>query len=413
MLEHNHAYQGFGPRADGMYPLRRARMGAELPDFILELLPDIVTASEQPFVGVTTDGTPVSGMFPLDEDRGFDPGPAVAAAEAFLATLSPTQQTEACYPVDAAQWRRWTNAYPLWTPHGLFLDDLDGGQRAAALRLVEACLSARGFTEARTAMKLNAALGELIGQYRDTLVEYAYFFAVFGTPSSTAPWGWQLWGHHLDISCFILGRHLVLTPAFLGAEPVTADGGTHRGLRLFDAERSRALDLRRALTSAQAETAVLHRSMLSADLPPDLVNFVDGRTRAGAGQDNRVLPYEGLPADRLNPGQRRLLRSLLECYVGRMPAAPARAVLSAIARHLDETYLAWIGGAGDADAFYYKIHSPVILIEFDNHQGVFLDNEEPQPFHVHSIVRTPNGGDYGADLLRQHYAGHHTGKAAY
>ena len=50
----------------------------------------------------------------------------------------------------------------------------------------------------------------------------------------------------------------------------------------------------------------------------------------------------------------------------------------------------------------YKVYSPVLLIEFDMHKGVFLDNEEPEKFHVHITVRTPNGNDYRRDLLRQH-----------
>ena len=44
----------------------------------------------------------------------------------------------------------------------------------------------------------------------------------------------------------------------------------------------------------------------------------------------------------------------------------------------------------------------VLLIEFDMHKGVFLDNDEPEKFHIHIVVRTPNGNDYGKDLLRQH-----------
>ena len=53
----------------------------------------------------------------------------------------------------------------------------------------------------------------------------------------------------------------------------------------------------------------------------------------------------------------------------------------------------------------------MIFIEFDHHAGVFLTNAEPAKFHVHTIVRTPNGNDYGIDLLRQHYenAPHHGG----
>jgi len=85
------------------------------------------------------------------------------------------------------------------------------------------------------------------------------------------------------------------------------------------------------------------------------------------------------------------------------------ALLADVERHLDDTHLAWIGGAGDDDPFYYRIHSPVLMIEYDCHQGIFLDNPQPEPFHVHTIVRTPNGGDYGRDLLRRHLARHHAG----
>ena len=54
--------------------------------------------------------------------------------------------------------------------------------------------------------------------------------------------------------------------------------------------------------------------------------------------------------------------------------------------------------------FYYRIHSPVILIEFDHQRGVALDNDQPSRNHIHTVVRTPNGNDYGKDLLRQHHA---------
>jgi hypothetical protein len=58
----------------------------------------------------------------------------------------------------------------------------------------------------------------------------------------------------------------------------------------------------------------------------------------------------------------------------------------------------------DDSVFYYRIHSPVILIEFDHQRGVALDNDQPSRNHIHTVVRTPNGNDYGKDLLRQHHA---------
>jgi hypothetical protein len=60
--------------------------------------------------------------------------------------------------------------------------------------------------------------------------------------------------------------------------------------------------------------------------------------------------------------------------------------------------------------FYYRIHSPVILIEFDHQNPVGLRGPDvpnlPNREHIHVVIRTPNGNDYGKDLLRQHYAQH-------
>jgi hypothetical protein len=53
--------------------------------------------------------------------------------------------------------------------------------------------------------------------------------------------------------------------------------------------------------------------------------------------------------------------------------------------------------------FYYRIHSPVILIEFDHQRGVALRSDKPSRNHIHTVVRTPNGNDYGKDLLRLHH----------
>jgi hypothetical protein len=53
----------------------------------------------------------------------------------------------------------------------------------------------------------------------------------------------------------------------------------------------------------------------------------------------------------------------------------------------------------------------VILIEFDHQQPVGLRHLIENPAlptreHIHTVVRTPNGNDYGKDLLRLHYQQH-------
>jgi hypothetical protein len=123
--------------------------------------------------------------------------------------------------------------------------------------------------------------------------------------------------------------------------------------------------------------------------------------------DGFALAGAAAPGGGLRPAE-GFRDALGEVAPGR-PAAPRRR-LAEIERHLDDTHFCWIGETDGEHPFYYRIQSPVIMIEFDEHAGVFLSNEEPERFHIHTIVRTPNGNDYGMDLLRMHYAQAHPGR---
>ena len=289
--------------------------------------------------------------------------------------------------------------------HGWFLEELDQAGRDAALQLLRASLSAGGFEQVRNLMYLNRTLGEITG---DTTIlnEWRYYLTVFGQPQPDEPWGWQIDGHHLNMNCFVLRDQLVLTPCFMGAEPRIADRPPFAEARAFDREQACGLELVHSLSSEQQAQAILYPSMRSDALPTERKHPSEGRMRAGALRDNELMPYEGIRADGLTTGQRELLVDLIGAYVGIMPERHADIRLREIVAHLDETHFAWIGAADDHSPFFYKVQSPVLLIEFDHHKGVFLDNEEPERFHAHSVVRTPNGNDYGRDLLRQHLAQH-------
>jgi len=400
-------FRGFAPRPKGIYPIIDGLLHAELlPADAAEQLTAGERHHRDPFVGVTVDGTPAPGLFPL-LDATVSTRAAALAARCYLDTLAPHQRTVAALPMDSPNWRRWTNAFPTWAPKGLQLGRLSEPQRRAALDLIEASLSRAGFTTVRAAMRLNGALGELIDDYRDSLREFSYWLTIFGDPAGGDPWGWQVMGHHVDLHCVFIGNQVVFAPVFLGAEPAVAEHDNYAGLRCFDAETDRGLDLRRAMTAAQEDQVLLGRSMRTADLPPELAGPFNGRHLAGAGADNLVRPFEGIPAAALTADQQDLLMELIGVYVGRMPAGHAGAKIDQVREHLDRTYFAWRGEHGDTSPFYYRVHSPVILIEYDNHPGIFLDNEEPERFHIHTIVREPNGNDYGKDLLRQHYERFH------
>jgi hypothetical protein len=111
----------------------------------------------QPFMGVTTDGRPVPGLFPLQQ-TGTPTAPVRQAAEAFLSGLTPQQRTEAMFPLDRDVWRRWSNIHPFLMRHGVLLDALPPSQRERALALLRETLSLAGFESARNVMKLNETI---------------------------------------------------------------------------------------------------------------------------------------------------------------------------------------------------------------------------------------------------------------
>lgn len=393
-------YRGYPPRQMNVGRVYHG-MGVDIPAPGRPMMDMLRNAFAQPFVGITTDGKAQAGLFPL-QNTGVSTAPIVAAAQAYLAALKRSDfRRFAVQPLDSPDRRRWINAFPDWMPTGVWLADLEPSEREAAFKVIEASLSARGFDQTRKAMKVNQALGEFINHSTDSICELGYFFTIFGEPSTTTPWSWRLMGYHLVIYCTIVGDQMVLTPSFMGAEMSVIDEGPYAGIELLQEEQRAGLELATSLNATQRNRAVLHPSMLKQDLPPAL-GGLDGRHLAASGQDNRVIPYEGVAADALSAGQQEKLLQLIDLYVGRMPEPHRQKRMEEVRGKLNETHFAWIGDP-EKVPFYYRIHSPVILIEFDHHSGIFIGNSEPEPFHIHTIVRTPNGNDYGMDLLRQHY----------
>ena len=162
------------------------------------------------------------------------------------------------------------------------------------------------------------------------------------------------------------------------------------------ASEQAALAFMRSLSPTQRETAGVQ--------PLEHQHVNEGRIQGGALRDNLLLPYEGLSAAVLAPRQQAQLLELIEVYVGRMQTGHDRVRMAEVQQQLDRTHVAWTGDVDDDSTFYYRIHSPVLLIEFDHLRGIALDNDAPARTHIHTVMRTPNGNDYGKDLLRQHYA---------
>ena len=349
--------------------------------------------ADDPFKGVTADGTVRTGLFEI-RSTGVSTKPVVAAAAAFLAGLTPEQRKATTFAAGDIEWRRWNNIHRAQRA-GIGFKEMTEGQRTLAFNLLQAGLSAKGLQKARSIMRLNQTIAEITARHEE-YGEWLYHLTVMGEPHATEPWGWQLEGHHLIVNYFVLGDQVVMTPAFMGSEPVIAESGVYKGTSVMQDEQRKGLALMQSLTPEQQQKALLEPGAKTAN-----------RAQAQAFRDNLQLPYAGIPASELNAKQRGLLTDTIAEYVNNLPEGQARVRMAEVQAHLDETRFGWVGEHGPDSVFYYRIHSPVILIEFDHQTPVALPGAKvPIRQHVHSVVRTPNGNDYGKDLLRQHYEQH-------
>ncbi len=350
----------------------------------------------EPFKGITTNGNVTSGLFPI-HSTGVSTEHVRIAAERFLNTLTSEQRSKTMFDIDDPEWRKWMNQH-FYIRQGISFKEMTNGQREAAFGLMQTSLSARGFQLTRNIMRLNETLAELSGDH-EFLGEWLYHITVMGKPSATEPWGWQFDGHHAIINYFVLGDQIVMTPHFAGSEPVVATSGKYKGTVILQDEQNQGLAMIRDLNEIQRKKAVLNFSKTGNN------NLTE------AFKDNVVLDYAGVRAGELAARQRRHLLELVNLYIGQMDEGHARVKLAEVKGHLDQTWFAWIGGTEAESVFYYRIQSPVVLIEFDHQRPANLarfaaDPKQPTRQHIHVVVRTPNGNDYGKDLLRQHYESH-------
>jgi len=349
---------------------------------------------KEPFRGVSANDEIQNGLFKI-ESTGVTTKPVVDAAKAFLDGISPEQRDRTSFKVDDIEWRSWDNRH-FYKRKGVGFDEMDAKQRGLAFGLLQASLSAKGLKLSKDIMKLNGTLAELADNF-DEYGEWLYWITVMGEPSDTKPWGWQIDGHHLIINYFVLGDQVVMSPVFIGSEPVHATSGKFKGTIVMQEQQNTGEAFMRSLSKDQQAEATLAKIK-------DQNNAV-----AQAYKDNINLDYAGLRANQLSDSQQQGLLALIETFVGTMSDGHARIKMEEVKDHLDQTYFAWVGGVGPEAVFYYRIHSPVILIEFDHERRVApFRSATPTRDHIHAVLRTPNGNDYGKDLLRQHIKQHHS-----
>lgn len=358
---------------------------------------DGAAAMGQPFRGVTTSDGIIEGLFPVQE-TGLSTASLADAGAAFLASLNDIHLSRAQFPIDDPEWRNWSNVdVGIFARHGVSLEEMDATQKAAAWNLLRVSLSAEGLKTTQDIMKTEQTLLEL-NEESIRYGEEKYYFTVMGIPSATEPWGWQLDGHHLVINYFIQGGQVVMTPTFLGGEPVVAKSGKYEGNTIMQEEQNLGLAFMTSLNAEQQRLATVSKEKTA------------NASMAAANADNMTLDYVGLPGSALSAEQKAKLMELVGQYVGTIRDDQAAVRMDQVELHLNDTYFSWVGAVSPDAVFYYRVHSPVVLIEFDhqNPVGTTMINPRGTPTrdHIHTVIRTPNGNDYGKDLLRQHLDTH-------
>jgi Protein of unknown function (DUF3500) len=330
------------------------------------------------------------------------------AASALLAALTAGQRERACFGFGDER-RDWS-FLPADDRDGLPVGALDDGQRRLAHELIAAGTSMPGYTKVVSVIAMEYVLRALQPELADMFDPEWYCFKIFGSPGDRA-WGWQFAGHHVSLNFTVVDDQWVSpTPCMLGAEPAS-----YGPLAPVADEEERGFRFVNSLDADQRRLAVIHHRT-----PPDFVTRIVPRIgeveRPDAmfverdyviSEDERdILSYvrarpKGLRGSELRDRQLDELSELVGTFARRLPDEVAGIQLNDLERAgFDNLTFAWAGATEPGQRHYFRIQGPTLLIEHDNTQ----DNGN----HIHSVWRNP-AGDFGDDVLAEHYRQHHQG----
>jgi hypothetical protein len=305
-------------------------------------------------------------------------------ARAFLNSLTPEQRTQATYAFEDDQRFDW---HFIPKPRkGLPLREMTPTQKQLAHALLSAGLSQRGYIKASEIMSLEEVLKLLENGKGPVRDPEGYFFTVFGEPTENGTWGYRVEGHHISQNFTIVNGKIAASPSFFGSNPAEVKEGPRKGLRVLAREDDLAREVITSLTPEQKKSAVVDQKAY-----PDILTMAS-RKAALQGQPS------GLEASKMTPKQRELLQNLLDEYCYNMPEQLAQSREDAIKKAGTHIYFAWAGQEQPGTPHYYRIQAPLFLIELDDTQ----DNAN----HIHSVWRDFDG-DFGLDLLKEHYQTSH------
>ncbi|MEX2015880.1 MAG: DUF3500 domain-containing protein [Candidatus Hydrogenedentales bacterium] len=308
----------------------------------------------------------------------------LGAVQKLSENLSAEEREQLFMPFNSDERLNW-HFVPKGRP-GLNLKEVDKEKQDAILEVVRAGLSDAGYEKVETIRSLEGVLREMEGAtMRDPEL---YSLQVYGEPGAEGAWMIRYEGHHLSLNWTVMDGELVATsPQFLGANPAEVRiEHALKGTRALGVEEDLGRRLLLALDDDQRAQAVV-----AEEAPRDILTSNQ--------REVSMLADEGVAYAGMTEEQQGLLLTMLELYASVQPPDIARARLDAIREAgLDAVKFAWMGGTEEEGVgHYYRIQGPTFLIEYDNTQN--------DANHVHTVWRDFKG-DFGRDLLNEHYAQH-------
>lgn len=332
------------------------------------------------------------------------------AATALLSMLSAEQRQKITYPFEDAERFNWH--YVPRERKGLPLKQMTPDQRKAAMALLKTGVSQQGYDKATSIIDMENVLRVIDNRppndtYRDP---ENYSFTVFGDPSTKNPWSWRIEGHHLSLQFLSMtGQVLAQTPTFFGSNPGLLEYDPNMADKRMSDPRVKDLPQKgRQILKKETEQAFALLKTLSADqrkkaviAPVAYPEIITTNTRTAS-----IEKMDGLMLSEMNADQRKLFMDLLQIYMANYRVTLAKQQMAKLEKSsLDSLRFAWAGDLtpelGEGKGWYYRIHGPTILIEYDNTQT--------NANHIHTVVRDLTN-DWGEDLLREHYKNNPHGK---
>ena len=305
-----------------------------------------------------------------------------SSALTLINSLDSTEKAKAVFPFDEMSRYDWNYLPPTIIPRkGICLKDLDSLQKNYVYTLLKSFLSEKGFARTQDIMNNEYYLKELEPNMIHRVPEN-HFIAFYGTPAKDSIWGWKFSGHHIALNYTIVDGKLAFTPVFFGVYPAEIKEGKNKGRRIIKDEEDIGFDLINMLTAEQKLIAIFQSKSFN-----DIVT----------SSSIQVGPLEpvGILAKDLTFQQKSVLNKLIASHLSSMPTEIAEMRMRRIvSEDFNQIRFGWAGGLAKGLPHYYRIQGKTFLIE--------LDNTTHNANHIHIVWRDFNG-DFGVDLLKEHY----------